>query len=79
MPFQVKKSDVRSCKVRSDRTGKRCLRNLTSDRTVGMQQIQDKVWIWHQILAIWIWICSLDLDLVLDLLARFGFGFGFVG
>jgi hypothetical protein len=36
---------------------------------VGMQQIQDKVWIWHQILVIWIWIwiSSLDLDLVLDL------------
>ncbi len=30
-----------------------------------MQQIQDKVWIWHQILDTWIWIsiCWLDLDL----------------
>ncbi len=36
---------------------------------LGVQQIQDKIWIWHQILGvwIWIWICCLGLHLDLDL------------
>jgi hypothetical protein len=33
---------------------------------LGMQQIQDKVWVWHQIHEIWIWRLGLDLGLDLE-------------